>query len=230
MTDPWDLPEGQTQYDEAEERRARLHERVAAVFSGDRWNRANGASVATVDELADRAIAIVRRSLVEECAAEAKISMLVCFVSTHGGPLKLLPLDNLDPFTPIAAAPRSLAEDVARELLKPTCTTCGHRPTCHIGEPKDMTACDEYEAEDAPPFAAAYTDLADGSKEYVLVSAECEACKGEGVVDTDEPPGEWCMDCYHSGARTDVAKIAARYEPDRRDNTARVARFVVRGS
>lgn len=148
-------------------------------------------------------------------------------------PKHSIPIASVGPFA-------DLAGDVARKLLDPTewqtgeppptCADCGQNPPCELSE-EDVAYWQEVEQQSIcfdfvwrdPPFAAAYATLSDGSTEWVLVSAECERCKGSGSVGHVD-----CGACVGVGAHTDLAPIVKPYGGTVDENDPRLARFRVR--
>lgn len=169
------------------------------------------------DGYAARALAIVHRSLVEECCAGAVVGRLprlrpFMAIAVGGewedarGHQGVIPIADVGGFA-------SLAEDVARTLLESDCPPCSGT-TCDI--------CEERGHDPSSPIAAAYTD-AGGVRSWVLASAACSACDGFGSRSFgDALLGPGCPDCSGTGARTPVDQIARRYGGE---GTARLARF-----
>lgn len=176
--------------------------------------------------LEDPLVVAYRRSIIEECAAGAVVEKVPRHPVSPWTNEPTVPWGLWDslPAVPVANAPASLAEDVARELVGGG--LCDHCPTCS-GD--DGTGC-------VPtiPFAAAYHD-AGGVRTYVLVSRECGRCAGLAVESTSlgvphDGGDAICGICQGTGATTNVRSIADRYQPDRpwRDeDTLRRARFEV---
>lgn len=150
-------------------------------------------------DFAERARAIVHRSLVEECCAGAVVGRL----PTPSGMSRPQEIRHRWwrelPLVPIAAAPVSLADKVAVEMSQ--------RAGC----------------EDPFPFAAAYTD-AGGVRTWVLASVACPmcCCEPNGAEVQGETPTQHCIVCSGIGARTDVSLVAARYGGE---GTVRLAKF-----
>jgi hypothetical protein len=169
--------------------------------------------------LADEAIAIVHRELVEVCCAGAVVGQLPACPAQMGQPCsddcERCEVRNSDGRAiPIAQTIEPLVGDVARELLEQYNAPDRLRGCELIGVPAV-----------APPFAASYYD-ANGVRTYVLAAAECAGCAllpGESTND--------CEGCDCNGTTADVRSIADRYQPGRpwRDeDTPRLARFEVR--
>jgi hypothetical protein len=128
------------------------------------------------------------------------------------------------PPIPIACAGfPGLAGDVARKLLaRISCETCSEDP-CHSNP---VAECEQ------PPFTAAYAEVTtDGERwrEWVLVSAPCKTCGGDGASNGDVRIPGGCRACGGTGAAINTKAVAARYSngPETADNTAREARFRV---
>jgi len=159
--------------------------------------------------------------LVEECAGLAVVRTLASMTTTiqpHewvGWAIQI----------PIAPAPPSLLERVAMELaISATC------PACYGG---CIECQDTGRTGHPPPFAAAYSDTPTG-RVYVLASAACDRCQGNGAIGLAETVDQFlglvrytCHACNGTGARTDVGAIAARYPGDHGEDTAHLARFEV---
>ena len=152
--------------------------------------------------------------LVEECAGLAVVRTLASMTTTcqpHEWVGWAIPV-------PIAPAPPSLLERVAEMLL----------------ERNPWTGDDWLWPSDDPPlFAAAYSDTP-GGRQYVLASAACDRCQGDGAIGLAETADQFlglvrytCHACHGTGARTDVSAIAARYPGDHGEDTAHLARFEV---
>lgn len=173
-----------------------------------------------VDEGAKIGRDAYRRTMIEECAAGAVVGTLRAHLR---GPSFAHDLDKRPDNhpIPIAAAPPSLAEAVARLLVaKPPCFVeeCREGDEC-VRPGEECETCPQY------PFAGAYSD-ANGRRTYTLVSRECETCDGiGGCPDPDGLPKPLrCISCNGTGSTTDVGAIARRYGGD---GDARVARFEV---
>ena len=179
-----------------------LRERLAGLFSGAMDAGAMGCRQA--GDYPDAALDLIA----EECAGLAVVRTLASMTTTcqpHewvGWAIQI----------PIAPAPPSLLDRVAGMLL----------------ERNPWTGDDWlWPSDDPPPFAAAYSDTPTG-RVYVLVSAECRPCWGTGHVGADhDGTMDDCRDCNGTGARADIAAIAARYPGDHSEDTARLARFEV---
>ena len=182
-----------------------LRERLAGLFSGAMDAGAMGCRQA--GDYPDAALDLIA----EECAGLAVVRTLASMTTTiqpHEWVGWAIPV-------PIAPAPPSLLEQVARMLL----------------ERNPWTGDDWlWPSDDPPPFAAAYADTPSG-RQYVLASSACERCGGKGkigkVVAMEPSFGlvkPSCPDCNGTGARADVGAIARRYGGD---GDARLARFEV---
>jgi len=167
-----------------------------------------------------------RRSLIEECAGLAVVATL------HGHVTRATRIpDPAEPRIPIAPAPPSLAEDVARGLagygIPSKCEHCNGTGNRRVPLQRSRCPhCESGRSRSPAPFAAAYSDTPT-ERRYWLASAACPACYDEPRCEPirqprREPP---CARCSGTGARTDVGAIARRYGGD---GFARSATFEVK--
>jgi predicted Zn-ribbon and HTH transcriptional regulator len=195
-----------------------------------------------VSEMAERVLRALKSDLVEQACAGAVVGRLPAPSAACDSYPDCAPCTGdqacEDPAIPIASVGPfvELAGDVARGLLgyevhRGTCESCGGTGNRKVPLQRSRCPeCDSGQRYEPPPFAAVYATLSDGSTEYVLVSAPCKTCGGDGASNGDVRIPGGCKACGGTGAEVNTKAVAARYSngPETADNTAREARFRVR--